>query len=388
MGAVTAERTVVYVASTASVLAMFWRPLLRRMTAAGWRVVVLAPPGPRWANLSEPGVEHRPFAIARPLGAFASHTRTMVRLYGVYRELRPALVHHFTANPVIYGSLAARAAGVACIVNTLPGLGAVFTSQRWDAPALRTWTLAALRVSTRLGHGRTIVQNRADHALLVSRRIVPADRAVLILGSGIDLDRFRPLPEPDGEPTVLFCARMLRSKGVGDVVDAVRVLRRRGAQLRLLLVGPSDPHHRDAVPVAQLDAWCAEGIAAWLGMREDMPELYAAANLVALPSRYGEGVPSVLAEAAASGRAIVASDTPGCRAVVRHEHNGLLVPAGDVSALAAALERLLRDRALRAAMGRRGREIAVAEFSRDRVGDAIAAVYDALRGERTDRRAA
>ena len=382
------RRTVVYVASTASLLASFWRPLMRRMAADGWRVVACTPPGPRWADLAEPGIEHERLDIARRIGALGSHLRSLAGLYALYRRLQPAMVHHFTTNPVIFGSLAARAAAVPCVVNTLPGLGAVFTSQRWDAAFLRRWTLAALCGAVRLGHGRTVFQNRVDLAALVERGIVPAERAVLILGSGVALDRFRPLPEPEGDSVVLFCGRMLWSKGVGDLVAAARMLRQRGARLGLHLVGPADTAHHDGVPVAQLEGWAREGIATWLGMREDMPEVYAASNLVVLPTRYGEGIPSVLIEAAASGRAIVASDAPGCREVVRQGHEGLLVPTGDVAALADAIERLLADRAMRTAMGRSGRERAVIEFGEQKIVDEVLALYAALRGPSDERRAA
>lgn len=384
----TERKTIVYVSSTASLLAMFWRPLMRRMAASGWRVIALTPPGPSWSRLDEPGIEHRPLDVARRLGAARTHARTVSSLHHVYSRLRPQVVHHFTANPVIYGSLAARAAGVPCIVNSLPGLGAVFTSRRWDAGLLRIWVLFACRLAARLGHGRTVVQNRADLDLLVGRRIVAADRAVLVRGSGVDLDQFRPLPEPDGEPTVLLCARMLWSKGVGDLVAAARILRARGVSLRLVLAGPADEAHHDGVAVAQLERWQAEGIAVWLGMRDDMPALYAAAHVVALPTTYGEGLPSVLVEAAASGRAIVASDAPGCREVVDHERNGLLVPAGDVPALADAVQRLLADRARRAAMGRCGRERAIAEFDRVSILAQVMALYACLRGEAHERQAA
>jgi glycosyltransferase involved in cell wall biosynthesis len=379
---------VIYVASTASVLALFWRPLLRRMSAAGWRVIALTPRGPGWAGLDEPGIEHRPFAMARRIGAVASHTRSLAYLHRLYRNERPALVHHLTINPVIYGSLAARVAGVPSVVNTLPGLGAVFTSTRWDATALRTWTVMALRVAASLGESRFVVQNSADLDLLIKRRVVPANRAIVIRGSGVDLDRFSPLPEPDGEPTVLLAGRMLWSKGVGDLIAAARLVRARGRRLRLLLAGPADAAHRDAVSLAQLERWNSEGIATWLGMREDMPQLYAATHVVALPTRYGEGVPSVLVEAAASGRAIVASDTPGCREVVRHDHNGLLVRGGDIPALAAAVDRLLQDHTLRATMGRRGRDIAVAEFGLDRIIGSVEALYASLSAARDERRAA
>jgi glycosyltransferase involved in cell wall biosynthesis len=167
---------------------------------------------------------------------------------------------------------------------------------------------------------------------------------------------------------------MLRDKGVIEFVDAARALRSAGGTARFVLVGSADPGNPAGLPEAQLRAWHAEGAVEWWGQREDMPEVLRQAHVACLPS-YREGLPKVLVEAAACARAIVATDAPGCREVVRHEWNGLLVPVRDAAALADALGRLLRDPAERARMGARGRTWVEQEFSEQHVIGQTLAVY-------------
>jgi glycosyltransferase involved in cell wall biosynthesis len=200
----------------------------------------------------------------------------------------------------------------------------------------------------------------------------------LIRGSGVDMNIFTPRPEPEGVPVVILAARMLWAKGIGEFVDAARLLREQKVEARFVLVGESDPGNPSAVPVWQLEQWHDSGVVEWWGACSDMPRVFAEAHVVCLPSYYPEGVPKVLIEAAACGRPIVTTDVPGCREVVRHEENGLLVPTRDPVALAAALRRLIMSPALRDFLGRRGREIAVAEFGLERVIAETLAVYGDL----------
>jgi len=167
---------------------------------------------------------------------------------------------------------------------------------------------------------------------------------------------------------------MLRSKGVYDLVAAARLLRQWRVDFRMHLVGPADPGHASAVSVAELEAWEREGLISWLGWRDDMPEVFAAAHIVALPS-YREGVPRSLIEAAACGRALVATDVPGCREIVVHEQTGLLVPARNPDRLAEALVRLIHDPEERRALGEAGCRLATAEFAEKKVIDATLEVY-------------
>lgn len=189
--------------------------------------------------------------------------------------------------------------------------------------------------------------------------------------------QFTPSPEPCGAPLVVLAARMIWDKGVGEFVKAAYQLRLSGVQARFVLVGEIDYGNPSAIPEAQMKAWQAEGFVEWWGYKTEMPEILSRAHIVCLPS-YREGVPKVLIEAAACGRATIATDMPGCREIVRHEENGLLVPPRDASALAAAIERLVEDPALRTRFGARGRQIAEAEFSVERVVRDTLAIYREL----------
>lgn len=372
-------RCIIYVASTSTYLALASLPLMRRMIADGWRVVALAPRDDHTPRLIAAGVEWYPVPIVRQLARPWANLRTFAALRGFYRRLQPDLVHHVTANPIIYGGAAARSAAVPAVVNTMPGLGSVFASDHWDAPLLRSWLRTAYRLVDRRPNQRTIFQNPDDLGTFVDDKVISAEHAVLITGSGVDANEFQPSSEPGGIPTILFCGRIVRFKGIDDLVAATRLLRQRRVECRLRLVGPHDPQHRHAVGGEELARWQREGLLVWDGLRSDMPAVYANANIVALPSR-SEGVPRSLIEGAACARALVASDTPGCREVVIHEHNGLLVPPGNPEALAQALARLLENADERRRFGAAGRELVVRKFSRAAVIEATMKVYRDLAG--------
>jgi len=176
---------------------------------------------------------------------------------------------------------------------------------------------------------------------------------------------------------VVLASRMLWDKGVEEFVNAAGSLQKKGVKAKFVLVGDADSGNPTAVPEAQLQIWNSSGIVEWWGQHNDMPAVFARAHIVCLPS-YREGLPKVLIEAAASGRAIVTTDVPGCREIVRHGENGLLVPVRDSKALADALRILIEDPALRAKMGDRGRKIAVAEFSKEQVIKETLSVYHEL----------
>lgn len=205
-----------------------------------------------------------------------------------------------------------------------------------------------------------VVQNPDERDDLVRSGRVRR-RTVVVEGAGVDCAAFAPRPEPPGPVAVVLPARLLKSKGVLDFVAAARILRARGSRARFLLAGDADEGNAYTVARRDLRAWTEEGVVEWLGHCDDMPARVAASHIVCLPS-HGEGLPKALTEAAASGRAIVATDVPGCREVVEHDRNGLLVPPRDPAALAAALERLILDPEARARFGAAGRSIALARF--------------------------
>lgn len=336
-------------------------------------VVLLSPRDHYSPRLETAGFRWIPFPISRRglnpiLEAF-----TILRLFRIYRREKPDVVHHFTVKCMLYGSLAARLAGIPAIVNSVTGLGYAFTGGDWRRRLLQ----AVIRAGYRFAFNETqiIFQNPDDCALFLDKRFADPAQANLIRGSGVDLSLFQPSPEPDGRPLVLLAARMLWDKGVGEFVEAARQLRSSGLDARFVLVGDTDAGNPSAIPLGQLRAWQKEGIVEWLGWRDDMPLVMASANIACLPS-YKEGLPRFLLEAGASGRPIVTTDVPGCREVVRHGVNGLLVPARDPGFLAQALQTLLADAGMRHRLGAQGRRLVEEEFSLEKVIQATLAVYE------------
>lgn len=294
----------------------------------------------------------------------------------LYRAEKPDIVHHVALKPVLYGSLAARIAAIPSVVNALAGMGYVFTSDKPSARLLRPLVTLAFRLL--LKRGCIILQNPDDRAALLKAGVALPEQITLIRGSGVDTAHFTPVPEPDAAAAlVVLPARMLWDKGVGEFVAAAHMLRDEGLAARFMLAGERDPDNPAAIPAAQLETWRAAGIVEWHGRQEDMARLLAQSHIVCLPS-YREGLPKALLEAAASGRAIVATDVPGCREAVRHGVNGLLVPARDAAALADALRRLITDPALRREFGQRGREMAEKEFSVEKITAETLALYRKL----------
>ena len=372
------QRCIIYVAATSLYLANFRIPLMRRMMNAGWRVIAVAPADVHTARLVEAGIDVRRVPVAREVGALIRHARLAGRLVRLYRRERPAIVHHFNATPVLYGALAARLAGVPATVNAITGLGSVFSSTHWDAPLLRAWMRLGYRCAARVQNHRMIFQNPDDMQRLIGAGVVRSRDAVLIRGSGVDITRFAPTPEPSGVPTILYCGRLLWGKGLGDLVAAARLLRAANVSCQVHLVGWIDAAHHDAVSIEQVQAWAREGVVKWLGSSDKMPEVIAAAHVVVLPATACEGMPGSLLEASACARAVVATDVPGCREAVEHGVNGWLVPPGDPQALANALATLIDDANVRQAFGRAGRERVVAHFSEAQVIGATLDVYAAL----------
>ena len=345
----------------------------------GDEVVLVSPDGPYGIRMRDLGIRWLPFPLARrSLNPFEG-IQTILRLLKLYRQEKPDLVHQFTVKCVLFGSLACRLLGIHNVVNSVTGLGYVFTGEE----AEHRWLRSFIKLSYRMLIKNTwvIFQNPDDKSAFLESRLVDPKRVTLIRGSGVDIQHFFPRPEPSGKPLVVLPARLLWDKGVGEFVEAARSLRAEGVHARFALVGDSDNDNPASVPASQLQTWENEGVIEWWGWKEDMQDVYAQAAIVCLPS-YREGLPRTLIEAAACGRPIVTSDMPGCREVVRHGENGFLVPARDTAKLAKALMDLLQNPNLRSGMGSRGRIIAEKEFSVKLVISQTIAFYQFCRNEK------
>jgi glycosyltransferase involved in cell wall biosynthesis len=302
---------------------------------------------------------------------------TIFEITRLYRREQPQLVHQVAMKPILYGSLAAWVAGIPAVVNAFAGLGYAFTDQERRGGMLRFFLLHTLKVAIGLSRSVAVFQNSEDRDYLVAKGVVRSEQARIIAGSGVDTDRFGPGAPAAGEPVVLLASRMLWDKGVADFVRAAQLVKRQGIEARFVLVGRCDPHNPAAIPPSRLQAWVENGDIEWWGHREDMPAVLASASLVVLPS-FREGLPKVLLEASACGKPVIATDVPGCRAVVRHRSNGLLVPPRDPGALADAIASLLADADRCAVMGRAGRDMVARDYSVPKIAGATLALYREL----------
>jgi glycosyltransferase involved in cell wall biosynthesis len=346
--------------------------------AAGYDVVVMTQLSRHADAIRARGLRVIPLRIDRRSANPFRELGVIRQVLRAYRHERPDIVHQVALKPVLYGSIAARLAGIRAVVNAPVGMGYVFISQSLMALVLRPFVASGLRRLLNSRGGKVIFENRDDMDTLIADGYARREDSVLIRGAGIDTDLFRPMPEGQGVPTVVLTARMLWDKGVGEFVDAARSLRAKGVQARFLLVGSPDPLNRAAIPEQTLRDWQAEGVVEWLGFREDIRHLVGESAIVCLPS-YREGLPKSLLEALACGKPVVTTDVPGCRECVTDGVNGLLAPVRDAVALAGALEKLLASPALRAEMGRAGRNMAERDFAQSLIVADTLAVYATIK---------
>ncbi len=350
---------------------------------AGYEVHVAAPSHHTWApanfsvdELASSGFEWHELPLSRRGTNPFEDLKTLYALIKLFRKLSPEVVHLMTIKPMLYGGIAARLTGMRAVVGTVTGLGQIFVEQGPKAALIRFVVRILYRLA--MGHPNmsVIVQNPMDGDVLVSARAVTREHLHLIKGSGVSLDEFERTDDPGGLPVVILAARLIWEKGVGEFVAAAERIQGMGVNARFVLVGDTHSDNPRAVPPEQIQEWCNAGTIEWWGRRTDMADILRNCHIVCLPTSYGEGVPRILIEAAASGRPIVSTDIPGCLEVTRNGETGLVVPVGNVEALAEALATLIAAADTRNEMGRNGRLLVERELSEEIVVRKTLSVYE------------
>ena len=331
------------------------------MVANGHEVIAVAPADESVASLAELGCRYVPM----PMDTKGTHPgRDLIlfwRFLRLMRSERPDVYLGYTVKPNVYGSLAAHMLRIP-VINNIAGLGAVFIKDGWLLRVVRWMYRAALKRSAKV-----FFQNDDDRQLFISGGLVRVEMTDLLPGSGIDLNRFTPRPKPVGHEDgsnfrFLLIARMLRDKGVGEYVEAARLLRQRWPLAEFCLLGFVDVQNPTAISDIEMAAWVAEGVVNYLGVSDDVRTQLATADCVVLPS-YREGTPRTLLEAAAMACPIITTDAVGCREVVDHGVNGYLCKVRDAGDLAEKMELMMSlSRDQRSEMGQRGRVKMVAKF--------------------------
>jgi glycosyltransferase involved in cell wall biosynthesis len=352
-----------------------------RLQSEGHEVVMLSPPGEYGARFAGHGLRWVQLPMDRSSLNPLREAGVIRQLTRVLRAERPDLLHNFTVKCAIYGAIAARAAGVPAVVNAVAGMGYVFASDRVLARSLRPIVSLLMRGTLGGKQSRLILQNPDDADAFVRARLVPQQHIRVIRSSGVNLERFLPI-EPFAGPRplrVLLAARLLWEKGIGEYVEAARQLRAQGRSVEFVIAGSPDPGNPRSVSREQVQSWADEGLVDWRGHVEDMPGLMRSMDVIALPSYYREGVPKSLIEAAACGLAVVTTNLPGCREVVREDGvDGLHVEPRNARSLADRLALLDDDRAMVRRLGERARANALEHFDEQMVIRRTIEVYDEL----------
>ena len=349
--------------------------LVRALMDAGYEVVAMASPDEHVPRLSELGCRYLPLPIDGQ-GTNPGHDLLLLwRYWRLLQSERPDFYLAFTVKPNIYGSLAARALGIPAI-NVVTGLGTAFARSNW----LRILATGLYRLALARSE-KVFFQNQDDRQLFVQKGLVQLQETTRVRGSGVDLKRFELTPFPDDKSRFRFLliSRMLWDKGVGEYVEAARIVKQAFRNVEFCLLGPLNPRSPSAISNGQMEAWRSEDVVRYLGVSSDVRGEVATADCIVLPSYYREGVPRALLEAAAMGRPIIATDAPGCREAVNDGTTGFLCRTRDANDLAEKMKRMLAlSERERVEMGRRGREKMEREFDEKIVIDHYIEIISSL----------
>ena len=360
---------IMIVAGLGSSLIRFRGDLIKSWLGLGYDVVAAAPGREVEQQLKELGVPYYSIPLKRtslnPLADLAL-TCSLIR---IIKKEKPAYLFLYTVKPVIYGSLAALLNRKVKVYSMITGLGYVFSGK----PGKRTFleTLVTWLYGFALKRNKLVFfQNPDDCNAFINLKIVTADKALQINGSGVNVDYFKPVNLPIGPPAFLLIARLLREKGIAEFMEAARVIKTKYPETRFSMVGWSFDENPSAISATQVEQWLDEGFVEIYGETDDVRPYIAAASVYVLPS-YREGTPRTVLEAMAMGRPIITTDVPGCRETVVDGLNGFLVPVRDSEALVKAMERFIKEPELITQMGAESHRIAEEKYDVHKVNNVI-----------------
>ena len=295
--------------------------------------------------------------------------KDIYKIFKIYKKLKPDIVHHFGIRQIVHGNIAARLAGIKKSYNSITGLGSVFISGNI---ILKFFILTVLKISLLFKKSYILVQNKYDFDFV--KKKLPNKNNILLPASGVDTNKFLQTKEPKGNVIFLFASRIIKDKGIIELIEATKQLKSQKKKFELYIAGSPDFQNKSTISHVQLKTWESLGYIRYLGLVKDMKQLYKKVHVGILPS-YREGLPKSLLEAASSGKPIITTDVPGCNEIVKNEFNGLIVPPKDSNELMKAMKKLILNKKLRISMGKKGRELIKKNFSNSKAAKDIVNLY-------------
>lgn len=368
---------IVLFANTDWYLYNFCSALASELKNIGYEVILLSPPGDYCNRILELGFDWREAPVSRKGLNPLTELATVAWLVRFLRENKIDILHGFTMKCSIYGSIASRILNKRIAVNTISGLGFTFSSETALARILRPFIKLLMRFSLGWGKSKTIVLNSDDYKWFLDNNITSQPNLILLFGAGIDCQKFCKFFEKtvvDSGLIVLMASRLLKDKGVYEYVESARSMIDRGFNVKFLLAGMPDKGNPASIPLEEVRDWAQQGVIEWLGHVENMPKLLNSVDVFVLPS-YREGLPTGLTEAASCQLALIATDVPGCRDVIDHNVNGLLVSPRNPLVLTDAIERLYFNESERVEFGKAAREKAIKCFEKSVINSATLRIY-------------
>ncbi len=324
-----------------------------------YEVIAIAPKDDYAQQFDKIGMQYIDIPVSRKGKNLFVDLILLLRLIKLYKREKPDLVHHFTPKMVIYGSLAAHFAGIHNVVNSITGLGYAFVEEGILNKIVLNMYHAALSKNSQV-----IFENTDDRKYFLQNNIVPSKRTNIIITSGVNTVEFTPAKNNNLTNKIItftLVARMLWDKGIREFVEAAEYVKEQNSSTHFVLLGGSDNGNPKAVPKSYLLTKKKSGIIDWIDHVDNVRPYIDDSDVVVLPS-YREGGPRSLIEGASMEKPLIATDVQGCREIVEHEVNGLLVPPKDVNSLADAMLKLAKNHELRYQMGRNGRKKVLEEF--------------------------
>ena len=358
--------------NTAHYIALHYLEFIRRLLERGYQVLIVAPEDPAFATLRTVGAQCHHLPLSRRGMNPLRELYSVYRLWRIVRTARPLILFNYSIKPVIYGSFVAGLCRVPYAYSMVTGLGYMFGRGGVKGDTLKKLVIAFYKRV--LKHNtRVFFQNAHDRDVFIDNHLMESDRAVVVNGTGIDLNEFKPATASK-EPVFLLISRMLWEKGIDEFVTAARLVKQEFDKARFQLLGPIDDNPA-AIQADQLRQWQREGAVEYLGETSDVRPYLKQALVFVLPSYYREGRPRSILEAMAMGKPVVTTDWPGCRDPVVDGVNGYLVPVRDSAGLAAAMRKFLTDPGLALDMGRESRKMAEKDYDVHQVNKRILSYF-------------
>ncbi|PMQ01793.1 MAG: galactosyltransferase [Dictyoglomus sp. NZ13-RE01] len=376
-------------------LYLFRLPIMLRLKKLGWEVYAVCPKGNISNKFKDFGIEHIEYNVERKSLNPFKEIETIYELYRVLRPLNLDILHTFTYKPNIYGTIAGRLAKIPIIINLVEGLGSLYVEDSLKSRSMRKIIEILSSITFRLSD-RCIVINSDDVNYLISKKILPKEKGILIKSVGIDSEEYNPkkidsqkinqlrreLNLKDDQVVILMLSRLLIHKGVLEYFKSAEILKEKyGDKIEFLIAGNFDPGNFYNISKETLQNYIERKIIKFLGWRNDIKELLAISDIFVLPS-YREGIPRTLLEAGSMGKPIITADTIGCKEVVEHGRNGFLVPIKDYISLAKSIEILINNEGMRKAFGEYSREKIIREFDIRNIVEQYLRLYNDLLNEK------